>query len=316
MRRSTATILAVGVPTRGTAPADDVRDTAERRGCGMRRDGRQPADPRYAGRAGPIREHDVARRAGLERAAGHDELPGRRGDGRIAERKRQTRDDARRDTGSPGDDRVQPARSRVAADHVRGAADHRCRLVGARRGQASDDRSRTSSDRDTDDPVALRTRGRSPAEHVDEAAYPHRRRVVNRRRQPSCRAVSTRRGDPDIGARGVRRGQAAEKHRAVSERHRRGVLHRGGQSPRFPLDEHVVGDADAFRVARCPVLVPVAVVLRAVVPPRVQFTIAATATTATTAHESAISGTRRRRGGGAGESGPVGRQSGARASSR
>ena len=205
----------------------------------MRRGRRQPADPRHAGRAGTVRENDVARRAVCERAAGHDELPGGRGDGRIAERERQPRDDARRDTGSPGDDRVQPVRSCVAADHVRGAVDHRCRLVGARRRQARDDGSRTSSDRDTDDLVALRARIRPPAEHVDEAADPHRRRVVNRRRQPSRRAVSTRRGQPHIVARGVRRGQAAEKHRAVLERYRRGVLHRGGQHPRFPLDEHV-----------------------------------------------------------------------------
>ena len=142
----------------GTTSADDVRDTAERRGGGMRRGRRQPADPPTRAAPGRYSRTTSLAEPFASEPPADDELPGGRGDGRIAERERQPRDDARRDTGSPGDDRVQPVRSCVAADHVRGAVDHRCRLVGARRRQARDDGSRTSSDRDTDDLVALRAR--------------------------------------------------------------------------------------------------------------------------------------------------------------
>ena len=62
---------------------------------------------------------------------------GRR-DRRVAQRMRQVRDDARAPAGPPGDDRVEPARARVAADDVRRPADGRAGLVRAAGRQPAD----------------------------------------------------------------------------------------------------------------------------------------------------------------------------------
>ena len=88
----------------------------------------------------------------------------------VAQRVREMRDDARGAARAPGDDRVEPARAAgVATDDVRRAADDRCGLVRASRGQMTDCLRGAGRRVDHHDRVELRRR-RAATEQIGTAA--------------------------------------------------------------------------------------------------------------------------------------------------
>ena len=168
------------VEIRASTP-DHVGDLSDRCGGRMGRRRRQPPDPNHTS-ARCVGEHRRARVAVLERAAG-DHKPAVHGrDRRVAQREGQPGDDPRLGARPPGDDCVQPAAAREAADDVRGITDRGRRLVGARRRQATGDRRRRAACRDAQNGGALGVRAGTAAEQVHVAAKADRGRVVQRRR--------------------------------------------------------------------------------------------------------------------------------------
>ena len=217
--------------------ADHVDDLPDRCGGRMGRRRRQPPDPNHTP-ARRVGEHRLARGAVLERAAGDHEPAVDARDRRVAQREGQPGDDPRLGARSPGDDRVQPAAAREAADDVGGIADRGRRLVGARRRQAAGDRRRPAARRDAQDDVALGVRAGAAAEQVHVAPEADRGRVVQRRRQVAGRAITRGPGDPDVGPRRIGRRQPAEQHDPVpAERGRRRVLNRRREPTRRHLDQ-------------------------------------------------------------------------------
>ena len=206
----------------GAAPADHVRDLAQRRRCGMRRRVRQGSDVRQRPRA-RIEGVDAPRcRSGRRRAAGDHELVRVGGDGRVPQRGRQVRDDARLRSRAPRENRVEPPRARVAADDVRRAADRGCGEIGTSDRKRADARHGVRYRVDAQNGRELR--GSVPAaEEIRRAAEPNGGGVMEDAGKPSADDV----GQAGDDAHPVRGGIGGVE---TSEQHEPATTERGGGS--------------------------------------------------------------------------------------
>ena len=223
-----------GRADRRAAAADHVGDPVERRGGGMCHRRRQLGDRLQRSVRRVEVEHDPACGSVGRRPAGDHELAVGRGHRRVAQRHGQPGRHARGRAGRPGEDRVQPARARVAADDVGLPRDHRRRDVRRRLRQVADD-ARAAARVDLDDLVEL-ARPVAAAEDVGRPAEADGRGVVAHARQRSAHRVAMTRDEADVRHRGVGRVQAAEQERARTARRGGGVLQRRGQGAHRSLD--------------------------------------------------------------------------------
>ena len=162
---------------RAASSPDHEGKRADGGGRGVRCLRGKRAEPDDVPRRGDVLVDRVTGGAGLERSPGDDDPVANGRDRRVAQRVRETRDDARGAAGPPGDDRVQPASAGISADDVRRPTDGRGGLVRAASRQVPG-RLRCAGARvDHQDRVELRGGG-SAAEQVDRATDLDRRRIV------------------------------------------------------------------------------------------------------------------------------------------
>ncbi len=220
----------------GTASADHVDEPADRGRGGVRRRRGQRPQPADGARGGIEPEHGGARRPCGQGAAGdHDRAPDR-GDSRVANGAREMGDDVSCAARLPGDDGVEPARPRVAADDVRRAADRGCTDVRAGGGQTPGDGDPAGRRIDPEDLVEL-LRPVAAAEQVDGAADLHRCGVVPSRRQRAAEPVAARRHAEDRARGGIRRREPAEQEASGSGAGVGGILQRRPERARHALGQ-------------------------------------------------------------------------------